>query len=44
VTENQDNLKPLFNLLETLLKRQDILLGEVNMLKAEIYRLKQTEY
>ncbi len=43
MTENQDNLNNLFNKLETLLKRQDILLGEVNTLKAEIYRLKQTE-
>jgi len=43
MTENQDNLNNLFNKLETLLKRQDIFLAEVNALKAEINQLKQAE-
>lgn len=43
MTENQDNLNNLSRKLETLLKRQDIFLEEVNALKAEIYQLKQAE-
>ena len=43
MTENQDNLNNLFNKLETLLKRQENFLAEVNALKAEINQLKQAE-
>ncbi len=43
MTENQDNLNNLSKKLETLLKRQDIFLAEVNALKAEINLLKQAE-
>ena len=43
MTENQDNLNNLSKKLETLLKRQDIFLAEVNALKAEINQLKQAE-
>ncbi|MFC2147758.1 DUF2339 domain-containing protein [Bacteroidota bacterium] len=43
MTENQDSLNNLSKKLETLLKRQDIFLEEVNALKAEINQLKQAE-
>ena len=36
MTENQDNLNNLSKKLETLIKRQDVFLEEINALKAEI--------
>ena len=43
MTDNQDNLDNLLNKLETLLKRQDKFLEEINELKAELNQLKQAE-
>ena len=43
MTENQDNLNNLSKKLETLIKRQDVFLEEINALKAEINQLKQPE-